>query len=254
MGTFAITGSTTGIGAAIRQQLRAAGHRVIGVDIRDADVLADLGTVAGRQQAVAGLQQQAPEGLDGFVPCAGVGPHVQPHSRVARINYFGALATIEGARALVAKRQGSMVLMASNSASMPGLDEAYVSALLAGDEAAACARIDTLDGHQAYAGGKLALTRWMRRQAPAWAADGIRLNAVAPGITQTPLTDQVMADAEFGEVMKAFGDSVPVGRLGQPEDIAAAVCFLLSPEAAFICGSVLFVDGGHDALLRPDAF
>ena len=137
---------------------------------------------------------------------------------------------------------------------MPGLDARYLELLKTGDEAAACAHIDTLDGHNAYAGGKYALACWMRRNSAAWAAQGVRMNAVAPGITKTPMTDTATQSADFGEAMKAFAASVPLGRVGQPSDIAQAVCFLLSPQAAFICGSVLFVDGGHDAMLRPDAF
>ncbi|HEY9035308.1 MAG TPA: SDR family oxidoreductase [Pseudomonadales bacterium] len=254
MGVVAMTGGATGIGAAIRQQLIADGHRVIVVDIQHADVVADLSTAEGRAQAVAGIRALAPDGLDGLVPCAGVGPHVKPHSLVTRINYFGALATVEGLRDALVQRGGAVVLISSNSASMPGLDARYLELLKAGDEVGACAHIDTLDGHNAYAGGKYALTCWMRRHSAAWAAEGVRLNAVAPGITQTPLTIKATEDAELGEAMKAFAATVPVGRVGQPEDIAHAVCFLLSPQAAFICGSVLFVDGGHDAMLRPDAF
>lgn len=254
MAIYAMTGGATGIGAAIRERLHRQGHTVIVVDIRDADVVADLATVAGRQQAVEGIRRLAPDGLDGFVPCAGLGPDAKPCSLVTRVNYFGALATIEGMQELVAKKRGSMVLISSNSASMPGTDQTYVNFLLAGDEAAACAHIDTLDGHNAYAGSKQALTRWMRRHSAAWAAGGVRMNAVAPGITRTPLTDRMMSDAQFGQVMKDFGASVPIGRIGEPQDIAAVVCFLLSPEAAFMCGSVVFVDGGHDAMLRPDAF
>lgn len=254
MRIVAITGGATGIGAAIRRQLLAESCRVIMVDIRNADIEADLSTPEGRQKAIDGIRAAAPEGLDGFVPCAGLGPHVKPHSRVTRVNYFGALATLEGVRDLLITRQGSAVLISSNSASMPGLDQRYLALLKAGDEAAACAHIDTLDGHNAYAGGKFALTCWMRRHSAAWAADGVRMNAVAPGITRTPLTDTATQDADFGEAMKAFAASVPVGRVGEPDDIAQAVCFLLSPQAAFICGSVLFVDGGHDAMLRPDTF
>jgi len=63
-----------------------------------------------------------------------------------------------------------------------------------------------------------------------------------------------MEDPDFAQAMKDFGDSVPTGSIGRPEQIAAAVCFLLKPEADFICGSVLFADGGHDAMLRPDQF
>lgn len=254
MAVYAMTGGATGIGAAVKQQLRDAGHQVIVVDIKDADIIADLSSAEGRQAAIEALHDVAAEGLDGFVACAGLGPNVTPHSLVAQVNYFGAVALVEGVKDLVAKRRGSAVLISSNSASMPGYNTDFVDRLLAGDEAGACELIDTLDGQTAYGGSKLALTRWMRRNTPAWARQGIRLNAVAPGITRTPLTDKAFVDPTYGQAMKDFSESVPIGAMGQPEQIADAVCFLLSDKAAFVCGSVLFVDGGHDAMFRPDQF
>ena len=61
-------------------------------------------------------------------------------------------------------------------------------------------------------------------------------------------------DATYGEAIKQFIGSIPVGRPGEPADIASAASFLLSDKAGFICGAMLFVDGGHDAMLRPDKF
>ena len=104
----------------------------------------------------------------------------------------------------------------------------------------------------AYAGSKLALTRWMRRIAPTWAAEGIRVNAVAPGATITPLLQQGLEHPAFGEGIRNF--PVPLGGFARPEQVADAVLFMLSENASFCCGSVLFVDGGSDALLRPDQF
>jgi len=251
---FAMTGGATGIGAATKNQLLGEGHKVIVVDIKDADIIADLSTVEGRQTAVDGICAAAPEGLDGFVACAGVGPNVKPHSLVAKINYFGVLATVEGVKNQVAMNKGVIVIISSNSAPMPGTNEDFINLCLEGKEEEACTLIDTLDGHNAYAGSKQAITRWMRRNTATYAAEGVRMNAVAPGITGTPLTDKVMEDPDFAQAMKDFGDSVPTGSIGRPEQIAAAVCFLLKPEADFICGSVLFADGGHDAMLRPDQF
>ena len=92
----------------------------------------------------------------------------------------------------------------------------------------------------------------MRRQAADWAREGVRLNAIAPGYTQTPMTAAVEQDPTYGAAIRTFMASIPVGRPGQPEDMADAAMFLLSPQAAFVCGSVLFVDGGHDAMQRPD--
>ena len=254
MGIYAMTGGATGIGAATKNQLRDEGHNVIVVDIMDADIIADLSTPAGRRTAVDGIRVSAPEGLDGFIACAGLGPNVKPHSLVTRVNYFGALATIEGVKNLVAKNKGVIIVISSNSAPMAGINEAYINLCLEGKEDEACALIDTLDGSNAYAGSKQAITRWMRRNTAIYATEGVRMNAVAPGITRTPLTERVMEDPEFAQAMKDFGDSVPTGSIGRPEQIAAAICFLLRPEADFVCGSVLFVDGGHDAMLRPDQF
>jgi NAD(P)-dependent dehydrogenase (short-subunit alcohol dehydrogenase family) len=254
MATYAMTGGATGIGAAIKEHLASSGHHVIVVDIRDADIIADLSTAEGRSHAIAEITKSAPDGLDGFIPCAGLGPNVKPWSLITKVNYFAVVSMIEGVKDLVAKKQGVIILISSNSAPMPGLDETYVNLMLDVNESEACALVDSLDGHNAYAGSKLAVTRWMRRHCAAYAAEGVRMNAVAPGITKTPLTDKVMEDPELGQVMKDFGDSVPTGSVGRPEQIAAVVCFLLSSAADFVCGSVFFVDGGHDAMLRPDQF
>lgn len=129
----------------------------------------------------------------------------------------------------------------------------YVAACLAGeDEEAALAHVN--DGHTAYAGSKRAITIWMRSKVAEYAADGIRMNAVAPGITVTNMTKEIGEDEEFGDAIKKFANMTPTGGAAQPEQIASAMRFLLSPEASFICGAVLFVDGGSDAMLRPGAF
>src|SRR5690606_1778884 len=76
MSLYAMTGGAAGIGAAIKAGLQAAGHEVIVADLRDADIIADLSTAEGRAAAVAGIRARAPQGLDGFVPCAGLAPNV----------------------------------------------------------------------------------------------------------------------------------------------------------------------------------
>jgi len=249
-----MTGGATGIGAELKRQLRQGGHRVISVDIVEGDVVADLSTAAGRQSAIDGVRELAPDGLDGFIPCAGLPPVAKPLSSIARVNFFAVVATVEGLRDLLAKRKGMVLFVSSNSAPMVPTGDSYVQTCLAGDEEAACAEIDTRDGHTAYAGSKRAVTLWMRRHVVDYAADGIRLNAVAPGITMTPLTERVFKDEAFGQAMKQFGDSVPVGSPAQPVHIANVMRFMLSDEASYLCGSVFFVDGGSDAMLRPDDF
>ena len=95
---------------------------------------------------------------------------------------------------------------------------------------------------------------WMRRNVVDYAAAGVRLNAVAPGITMTPLAEQVFADPELGQAMRDFGEMTPWGGTAQPEQIASVIRFMLGPDASFVCGSVYFVDGGTDAMLRTDDF
>lgn len=254
MGIYAMTGGATGIGAELATQLRAQGHQVITVDIKEGDIVADLSTSAGRQTAVEGIRERAADGLDGFIPCAGLPPVAKPLSLIASVNYFAVVDTIEGVKDLVAKKRGSVLVVASNSAPMIAKDDAFLQLCLAGDEAAALAEIEKRDGHTAYAGSKRAISAWMRRNVVPYAQQGVRLNAVAPGITQTPLSERVMADEELGPAMKQFGEMVPWGGTAQPEQIANVMRFLLSSEADFVCGSVVFVDGGSDAMLRPDDF
>lgn len=253
MGIYAMTGGATGIGAALKEQLRARGDTVIVVDIKEADVVADLSSSEGRQAAIDGVKALAPDGLDGFIPCAGLGSHIKPASLIAQVNYFAVIETIEGLREWVAKKKGSVLLVSSNSAPMIENDNPYVAACMAGaDEATALHEVT--DGHTGYAGSKRGITVWMRGKVAEYAAGGVRMNAVAPGITMTNMTEEISKDEEFGDAIKQFAEITPVGGSAQPEDIANAMSFLLSPQARFICGAVLFVDGGTDAMLRPDTF
>jgi len=254
MGVYALTGGATGIGAELKRQLLASGHEVITVDIKEGDIIADLSSDAGRQAAIDGVRERAAGGLDGFIPCAGLSPAVKPFSLIARVNYFGVIATVEGLKDLVAKKRGTAVFVSSNSSPMAQTEDDYVQKCLAGDEEVACEAIDERDGQSAYAGSKRAIAIWMRRNVTEYAKEGVRLNAVAPGITQTPMTDEVLADEVYGEAIRQFGESVPLGRNGQPADIANVMRFLLSEEASCVCGSVFFVDGGSDAMLRPEHF
>jgi NAD(P)-dependent dehydrogenase (short-subunit alcohol dehydrogenase family) len=251
MGTIAITGSASGIGRATRARLEGAGHRVIGVDLRDAEVIADLATAAGRSAMVAGVTEASGGALDGVV--AGAGVSGAPGEVVVSVNHFGAVATLEGLRPLLAAGTApAAVAISSNSTStQPGYDLDVVAACLAGDEASA-RRLAAPDetGLGVYPATKLALARWVRHHAVAadWIGAGIRLNAVAPGFIATPMT------AELADVIFELGDAypIPIGRAGDAGEVAALLEFLLGADSSFFVGSVVYMDGGTDAALRAD--
>ncbi|MDQ1429581.1 MAG: hypothetical protein QOF40_183 [Actinomycetota bacterium] len=251
MAGIAVTGSASGIGAATRALLEADGQRVIGVDLRDAEVEADLGTAPGRAEAVAAVLAACDGTLDGYAGFAGVPATVEPPSLLVNVSYFGSTAMLDGLRPALARGGStSAVAVSSCAATVAPVDDALVDACLAGDESAAAAL--EVRGGVAYASVKLALGRWVRRNAPAWAADGVRLNALAPGNTRTPLTKVTLDDPELGPLMREV--PVPVGHWAEPNEIAAAARWMLSEGSSFMVGSVLFVDGGTDALVRPDKF
>lgn len=254
MGIVVVSGSASGIGAATAALLARRGHRVIGVDVRNADVVADLSTDAGRRSALAGVLAAGGGALAGAVACAGLGPQVADWPAIVAVNYFGAVAFLAGLRDALAEGAPSAAVAVSSNSSMLGMDGDLVTACLANDEARALSLAPGLDGQRCYGGAKLALARWVRRNAPGadWAGAGIRLNAIAPGAVRTPLLEAGLADATYGDLIRGF--PIPLGGFGRPEQIAAAIAFLLSDDASFCCGSVLYADGGSDALLRPDQY
>src|SRR4029453_6167891 len=141
------------------------------------------------------------------------------------------------------------VAIASNSATaMPVTDPTLVDQCLAGDEAGAAETGDGMDGEAVFAFAKLALARKVRRLAVEW-APGLRVNAVAPGPVLTDLTRAALDHPVTGDLIRSF--PVPMDRWGEQAEIAEAVWFLLSPQSQWTTGSILFVDGGTEALLNP---
>ena len=226
MGTIAITGSASGIGAASAGRLGAAGHRIIGVDRRDADVVADLSTPDGRAAAVETTLERADGVLDGLVTCAGLGGLPgRPGSLVAEVNYFGTVELIEGLHpALAAGTDSAVVAIGSNSTTVqPGIPADLTAAFLAGDREEARRRADEIGSMLTYPSTKVGVCHWVRRNATTdrWIGNGIRVNAVSPGMVETALVAEQKADAQMAPMLDLL--PIPVGRPGRPDEIAAVV-------------------------------
>jgi NAD(P)-dependent dehydrogenase (short-subunit alcohol dehydrogenase family) len=251
MGTYVVSGAASGIGASLTERLRQDGHTVLTVDLHDADVIGDLATASGRDTAVAGIHGLT-DHVDGVVPCAGVaGLTDTDPGLVVSLNFFGAVALVTGLRPLMGEGS-AVVLLSSNSVTcQPGWSSTVAAACLGDDEEKARRLASSEDAVQIYPATKAALAYWARRESikPEWAGAGVRVNAVAPGLIATPMTDQLRRDPRLG----VFADAYPTAlkRPGRPEEIASLIAFLLSDDASLLVGSVVFADGGTDALLHP---
>jgi Dehydrogenases with different specificities (related to short-chain alcohol dehydrogenases) len=255
MSTYAVTGSASGMGKATADKLRAAGHTVIGVDLRDADIVADLSTPEGRRAAAEGVLERANGTLDGAVLAAGIGPAPGRERLLPEVNFLGTVELLEAWHpALAAAGSAKVVVFSSNSiTTTPLILRSAVTAILRRDIDKAVRILKRFGKNGAgimYGTSKLALTRWLRATAvaPEWAGAGIRLNAVAPGAILTPLLESQLADPAQRGAIESF--PVPTGGFGTADGIADWVVFMLGSASDFMAGSVVFVDGGTDAYFR----
>lgn len=250
MRTVCVTGVASGIGAATAARLAKDGARIIGIDLAGADIEGDLSEPSTRANVIRQVLDACDGELDGFVPCAGVGGLASAELTV-RLNYFAVLDMVQGLRSALVAGGGAVVLLSSNSTTMtPGLKRDDARPYLDGDEEAAVAHFAD-SGWLAYPAGKLALAYWARANAPAWIADGVRVNAVAPGVIDTGMTRPLRDIPGVSEALDQI--PIPIGRWGSPEEIADVIAFLLSPSAGYIVGQTIFVDGGTDVVLQPES-
>jgi NAD(P)-dependent dehydrogenase (short-subunit alcohol dehydrogenase family) len=251
---FLVTGAASGIGRAVTEILEKQGDRVIGADLHDADIVVDLGSPEGRAELVRAAGLRSEGRLDGVLAVAGT---ASATAAAVAVNYFGAVATLEGVLPLLRASRAPRAVVVSSMASLMPVDAALEAALLAGDEARALARADELAGTPGaqliYASTKKALCRWVRRQAatPAWAGAGIPLNAVAPGVIRTPMVADLIATPEGVAALEKLVP-MPLNGFADAAVPAQLLAWLVSEENSHLCGQVIFVDGGSDVVLRGD--
>ena len=251
--TYVVTGGASGIGLATVNELVELGHRAISVDRAAAEVTADLSEEAGRAQMVSDVRELTGGAVDAVIACAGV---VNQGRTDVAVNFFGAVATLEGLRPMLAAGSSPRAVAVSSVAVLDAIDSALLEACLAGDEAAALAAADALapaDRMKTYSSSKRALARWTRRTAPTdpWAGAGISLNTLGPGVVRTPMTEPILADARFADQLMARVP-MPFGGILAPEAIAHHLVMLTDPGMLGMTGQTIFVDGGGESIMRGD--
>jgi NAD(P)-dependent dehydrogenase (short-subunit alcohol dehydrogenase family) len=244
-----VTGAASGMGEATAQMLVEAGARVHGLDL--APIKTDLASATNCDLSDVDEIERAFAGIDGPIDalfaCAGLA-QTHPPLRVMAVNYLGTRHVVE--TAIPRMSDGGALAVISSAAGFawrpawPLLKELHKQATIA-DGLAWCERHadDLGDG---YGFSKMALSSWVIWRAPKLAVQGLRLNALCPGMTETPM----MPDFEkaVGELLAAF--PCPIGRRSNAEEQAHAMLFLNSREAAYLTGIEFFNDGGASAIMN----
>jgi NAD(P)-dependent dehydrogenase (short-subunit alcohol dehydrogenase family) len=233
-----ITGAGRGIGRCTAELLRSRGARIVASDLGEAilemeaeDVATLVGDVADEELAKRSIDLAAQRfgRLDIVVNNAGrtlnkplTETSVAEYDRIFQINARGSFVTARAAVELMANVGGGAIVNVSSISAVAGFKT-----------------------QAAYASSKAAVAQLTRVIAIEYGRRGIRCNAVAPGVIDTDIMEGVVENGR--EMLRSFGDAHPIGRIGQPEEVAESIAFLASPASSFITGALLVVDGGYTA-------
>jgi NAD(P)-dependent dehydrogenase (short-subunit alcohol dehydrogenase family) len=253
---YVVTGAASGIGAATYQLLEERGKEVIGVDIHNSDVNADLSTPQGRSDAAAEVIKRSKGNIDAIIACAGL---ANPIAKTVSVNFFGVTDFLEELLPTITKSSSPRVSITSSMASLMPNSPELVEAMLQGDEKSSLAIAQALvdDGEEKsgliYGSTKRALSRWVRRESikEKWAGAGIPLNAVGPGIVRTPMVADMIDTAEARAAIDTQVP-MPLNYYLKPLQVAYLLVWLTSKENTHTTGQTIYIDGGSDAVLRGD--
>lgn len=221
-----VTGGGTGIGRAVAELLAESGYQVIALGLdRDADLSAAIAfhkvDLTDTKASIAALPEGQP--VAGLVNCAGMLRHQQEwetdaFEQVMRVNVTAGFAFSAALLDRLQAAGGAVVNVASMWA------------------------IFGSPGAPAYTASKGAVAAMTRSQAVAWAGRGIRVNSIAPGWVETRISENARTDAARAE---RIGARIPMGRWAKPAEVASVVRFLLSPDAGYVTGAMIPIDGGY---------
>lgn len=234
--TFLILGATGGVARALAARLRARGQRLL-LAARDTERLSALATELDSPWRVYDALDwnsveetlrwaaEQPGGVQGVANLVGsilLKPahrtSAEEFESVLGLNLGSAFACVRAATKLPPDQAPSSIVLVSSAVAQHGLAN-----------------------HAAIAAAKAGVEGLVRASAATYAPKGIRINAVAPGLTKTPLTKRLWSSERAAEVSRSMH---PLGTLGEPEQVASAVDWFLSPEQAWVTGQILGVDGG----------
>ena len=224
-----VTGATSGIGQAIARGFAHSGEQVLALGVGDLlppELNLSYAELDVQDSAAVVAAISPHEALRVVVNCAGIIHREAEHEpevfqQVININLTGTMRVCAAARSNLAANSGVIINIASMLSYFGG---------------------SLVPGYAASKGGVMQLTKSL---AIAYAEDGIRVNALAPGWITTPLTSSLHDDAERSKVLLA---RTPMGRWGTPEDLVSPALFLASSGASFITGTMLNVDGGYASM------
>lgn len=254
--TYVVTGAASGIGAATSSMLKKNGHSVIGVDIHNSDVIADLSTTLGRHEAASKVIEVSQGKIDAVIACAGL---AHPIAQTVSVNYFGVTEFLNALLPTLSASNAPRVAITSSVASIMPNSPELVEAMCVDDEVKA---VQIAQGLVEVGGGaeqliygstKRAISRWIRRECikSQWAGAGIPLNAVGPAIVETPMVAGMITTPEAREGLIKMVP-MPLHGFMPPEAVASLLNWLTGVENTHTTGQTFYIDGGFEVLKRGE--